>query len=68
MPAMLSHAAEAAPFPGLAAMRARGLRDTVRRMETIEPRKRALDLFEALGPIEPKGVAYPVPLFRAASS
>jgi hypothetical protein len=37
-------------------------------METIEPRQRALDRLEALGPIEPKGVAVPVPLFRAASS
>jgi class 3 adenylate cyclase len=34
------------------------LRDTVWRMET----------FEALGPIELKGVADPVLLFRAASS
>jgi hypothetical protein len=56
------------PFPGLAAMRARRLRDTVRRMETIEPRERALDLFEALEPFEPKGVAGAVPLFRAAPS
>jgi hypothetical protein len=37
-------------------------------METIEPRERALDLFEAHGPTGPKGVAYLVPLFRAASS
>jgi hypothetical protein len=37
-------------------------------METIEPRERALDLFEALGSIELKGMAYLVPLFRAASS
>jgi class 3 adenylate cyclase len=37
-------------------------------METIEPRERALDLFEAHGPIELKGVAYLVPLFRAAPS
>jgi class 3 adenylate cyclase len=31
-------------------------------------RERVLDRFEALGPIERKGVADPVPLFRAASS
>jgi hypothetical protein len=36
--------------------------------ETFEPRQRVLDRFEALGPIELKGVAYPVPLFRAAPS
>jgi class 3 adenylate cyclase len=30
--------------------------------------ERVLDRFEALGPIELKGVADPVPLFRAASS
>ena len=54
---------------GLAAMRACMLRDTVRRMETFEAlRERALDRFEALGPIELKGVAGRVPLFRAASS
>jgi hypothetical protein len=45
------------------------LRDTVWKMETFEAlRERVLDRFEALGPIEPKGVADPVPLFRAASS
>jgi hypothetical protein len=44
------------------------LRDTVWRMETFEPRERVFDRFEALGPIELKGVADPVPLFRAASS
>jgi class 3 adenylate cyclase len=55
-------------FPGLAAMRARRLRDTVWSMETFEAlRERVLDRFEALGPIELKGVADPVPLFRAAS-
>jgi hypothetical protein len=37
-------------------------------MVTFEPRKRALDRFEALGLTGPKGVADPVPLFRAASS
>jgi hypothetical protein len=37
-------------------------------MKTSEPRERVLDPFEALGPIEPKGLADPVPLFRAASS
>jgi hypothetical protein len=37
-------------------------------MKTLEPRERALDRFEALGPIEPKGVACPVLLFRAAHS
>jgi class 3 adenylate cyclase len=43
--------------------------DTVRGMETFEAlRERVLDPFEALGPIEVKGVADPVPLFRAASS
>jgi class 3 adenylate cyclase len=30
-------------------------------------RERVPDRFEALGPIEPRGVADPVPLFRAAS-
>jgi hypothetical protein len=30
-------------------------------------RERVLDGFEALGPNELKGVAHPVPLFRAAS-
>jgi class 3 adenylate cyclase len=56
------------PFPGLAAMRARSLRDTVWRMETFDAlRERVLDRFEALGAIELKGVADPVPLFRAAS-
>ncbi len=42
----------------------------VRRMETFEAlRERALDRFEAPGPIEPKGgVAYLVPLSRVASS
>jgi len=45
------------------------LRDTVWSMETFEAlRERVLDRFEALGPIELKGVADPVPLFRAASS
>jgi hypothetical protein len=45
------------------------LRDTVWKMETFEAlRERVLDRFEALGPIELKGVADPVPLFRAASS
>lgn len=45
------------------------LRDTLRRMETFEAlRERVIDRFEALGPIELKGVADPVPLFRAASS
>jgi hypothetical protein len=45
------------------------LRDTVWRMERFEAlRERVLDRFEALGPIELKGVAYLVPLFRAASS
>jgi hypothetical protein len=44
-----------------------GSRDTVWRMETFEAlRERVLDRFEALGPIELKGVADPVPLFRAA--
>jgi len=39
------------------------------RMETFEGlRERVLDRFEALGPIELKGVAYPVLLFRAAAS
>jgi hypothetical protein len=53
----------------LAAMRARRLRDTVRRMETIEAlHERVLDRFEALGPTELKCVADPVPLFRAVSS
>jgi class 3 adenylate cyclase len=38
-------------------------------METFEAlRERVLDRFEALGPFELKGVADPVPLFRAASS
>jgi class 3 adenylate cyclase len=38
------------------------------RMETFDAlRERVLDRFEALGPIELKGVADPVPLFRAAS-
>ena len=50
-------------------MRACTLRDTVRRMETFEAlREHALDRFEALGPVELKGVAGRVPLFRAASS
>jgi class 3 adenylate cyclase len=31
-------------------------------------RERVLDRFEVLGPIEPKGVADPVPLFLTASS
>jgi hypothetical protein len=44
------------------------LRDTVWSMETFEAlRERVLDRFEALGAIELKGVADPVPLFRAAS-
>jgi class 3 adenylate cyclase len=44
------------------------MRDTVWRMETFEAlRERVLDRFEALGAIELKGVADPVPLFRAAS-
>ena len=39
------------------------------RMETLGVlRERVLDRFEALGPTELKGVADPVPLFRAASS
>jgi hypothetical protein len=39
------------------------------RMETFEAlRERVLDRFEALGPTGPKGVADPVPWFRAASS
>jgi hypothetical protein len=43
------------------------LRDTVWSMETFEAlRERVLDRFEALGPIELKGVADRVPL-RAAS-
>jgi hypothetical protein len=43
-------------------------RDTVWRMETFEAlREWVLDRFEALGPIELKGVADPVPMFRAAS-
>jgi class 3 adenylate cyclase len=38
-------------------------------METFEAlRERVLDRFEAHGPIEPKGAADPVPLFRTASS
>jgi hypothetical protein len=38
-------------------------------METSEAlRERVLDRFEVLGPIEPKGVAHPVPLFRTVSS
>jgi class 3 adenylate cyclase len=42
---------------------------TVWGMETFEAlRERALDRFEALGPIQLKGMAAPVPLFRAASS
>jgi hypothetical protein len=45
-----------------------GARYGVWRMKTSEPRERVLDPFEALGPIEPKGLADPVPLFRAASS
>lgn len=45
------------------------LRDTVWKMETFEAlRERVLDRFEALGPMKLKGVADPVPLFRAASS
>ena len=37
--------------------------------ETFEAlRERVLDRFEALGPIELKGVADPLPLFRAAPS
>jgi hypothetical protein len=44
-------------------------RDTVWKMETFEAlRERVLDRFEELGPTGPKGVADPVPLFRAASS
>jgi class 3 adenylate cyclase len=44
-------------------------RDTVRRIEAFDALcERVLDRFEALGPIELKGVADPVPLFRAASS
>jgi class 3 adenylate cyclase len=42
-------------------------RDTVRRMETFEAVRECV-LDRALGPIEVKGVADPVPLFRAASS
>jgi class 3 adenylate cyclase len=43
--------------------------DTVWRMERFEAlRERVLDRFEALGPIEMKGVAEPVPLFQTASS
>jgi hypothetical protein len=37
-------------------------------METLEPRERAHAWFEALGPIELKGVAYPMLLVRAAPS
>jgi hypothetical protein len=38
-------------------------------METFEVlRERVLERFEAPGPIELKGMAYPVPLFRAAPS
>jgi hypothetical protein len=38
-------------------------------METFETfRECVLDRFEALGPIELKGVADPLPLFPAASS
>jgi class 3 adenylate cyclase len=37
-------------------------------METFEAlRERVLDRVEALGPVDLKGVADPVPLFRAAS-
>jgi hypothetical protein len=43
------------------------LRDTVWSMETFEALRERV-LFGALGPIELKGVADPVPLFRAASS
>jgi class 3 adenylate cyclase len=50
-------------------MRACTVRDRVRKMEACEALcERALDRFEALGPIELKGVADLVPLFRAASS
>jgi len=38
-------------------------------METFEAlREHVLEPFEAVGPIERKGVADPVPSFRAASS
>ena len=53
-----------APLPA----RSDGTRDTVRRMETFEPRERSLDWFEALGPTELKGGVYPMLLFRAAPS
>jgi hypothetical protein len=50
-------------------MRAWRLGDTVRRMETVEVlRERVLDLFEALRPLEMKGVSDQVPVFRASSS
>jgi hypothetical protein len=68
MLAMFLHASGAAgPWSGGDARPT--LCDTVRGMETFEAlRERVLDPFEALGPIEVKGVADPVPLFRAASS
>jgi hypothetical protein len=45
------------------------VRDTVWKMETFEAlRERVLDRIEELGAIELKGVADPVPPFRAASS
>ena len=57
------------PFPGLAAMRAlKVARYGVEDGDFEALRERVLDRFEALGPIELKGVAHPVPLFRAASS
>jgi hypothetical protein len=57
------------PFPGLAAMRAlKVARYCVEDGDVRGRYERVLDRFEALGPIELKGVADPVPLFRAASS
>jgi class 3 adenylate cyclase len=68
MPAILSHASGATvPWSGGDAGLKR--RDTVQRMQMFEAlRERVPDRFEALGPTGPKGVADPVPLFRAASS
>jgi class 3 adenylate cyclase len=66
MPTKFAASGAAVPWSGGDARPEDG--DTVRSMETFEAlRERVLDRFEALGPIELKGVADPVPLFRAAS-
>jgi hypothetical protein len=42
--------------------------DTVRKMVTFEQREPAVDPFEALGPVARRGMAYPAPSLRAATS